>query len=128
MADYIDGFSFPISSNNVDDYKLLSESIARIWIEYGALEYREYVGDDMEIEGTRTFAETLQKSKDEVVVFGWVKFESKASRDLIHRKVGSDPRIVALMAKYDTGFDASRMVCAGFQSLVSIIGDNSTHA
>jgi len=123
MTDYIDGFAFPISSNNIDDYKLLSASIARIWMEYGALEYREYAGDDMEIEGTRSFADTLEKSTDEVVVFGWVKFDSRESRDQIHKKVASDPRIVALMSKYDTGFDASRMACAGFKSLVSVIGD-----
>ncbi|WP_448547999.1 DUF1428 domain-containing protein [Thalassotalea fusca] len=124
MTDYIDGFAFPISSNNIDDYKILSEKIACIWIEYGALEYREYIGDDMQIQGTRNFTETLDKANDEVVIFGWVKFESRASRDLIHEQVASDPRIVALMSKHDTGFDAARMACAGLKSLVSVISDN----
>lgn len=117
MAQYIDGFAFPIQRNRLDEYKRLAGAAAEIWKEHGALEYLEYVGDDMNLEGTRSFTDLVVATEDEAVVFGWVVFESRKARDLANEKVAADPRMVELMESSDSGFDAARMAYGGFKSL-----------
>ena len=118
MTNYIDGFVLPIPRDRLNDYRAAAEGIAKIWREHGALDYREYVGDDMSLEGTRSFTDAVPSSADEVIVFGWVVFESREARDAANAKVAVDPRVAKLMASSDTGFDAERMLYGGFRSLV----------
>jgi len=93
MAQYIDGFVLPVSREQLHEYKCLVEAVAAIWKEHGALTYREYVGDDMVLEGTRSFADLAGTSSDEVTIFGWVEFESREARDQANEKVAADPRV-----------------------------------
>ncbi|MEM9649377.1 MAG: DUF1428 domain-containing protein [Bacteroidota bacterium] len=122
MANYIDGFVLPVPSMYLDEYKKVAEKVAEIWKEYGAIAYFEYVGDDMTLEGTQSFVETVTAKEDEEIVFGWVVFPSKAARDLANSKVPNDPRMGALIAPLVNPdrliFDASRMVYGGFRPLV----------
>ncbi len=118
MAHYIDGFFLPMARGNLGQYRQLVQAAAVIWQEHGALEYREYVNDDANHEGTRSFPELAGATVDEVVVFGWVLFESREARDTANAKVASDPRMVALMGEYGAGFDASRMAYGGFRPFV----------
>ena len=118
MAHYIDGFTFPIPCDRIDDYKQLAEAVAKIWLEHGALKYCEFVGDDMNLEGTRSFSDLLVASDNETVVFGWVIFDSRVARDRANEKVAADPRMAELLASSNSGFDAERMAYGGFQSLV----------
>ena len=118
MANYIDGFIFPIPRDRLSEYKRLVEQVAEIWKEYGALDYREYVGDDMELAGTRSFTDLVASTKDEAIVFGWVVFESREARDVANEKVFADPRMAGLIDSSDSGFDAQRMAYGGFLPLV----------
>ena len=118
MANYIDGFVLPVSRERLDEYKLLVEAVADIWKEHGALEYREYVGDDLMLAGTRSFADLAAATESEVIVFGWVEFESRAARDLANERVAADPRVTDLMKSSNSGFDAERMAYGGFLPLV----------
>ncbi len=118
MTEYIDGFVLPIPRNRVDEYKRLVETGAEIWKEHGALEYREHIGDDLVLEGTRSFPDLLTASEDEVIVFGWVVFESRESRDSVNQRVAADPRMTDLIRSSDSGFDAGRMAYGGFRSFV----------
>ncbi len=118
MANYIDGFVFPVSRDRLSDYKRLAEAVAEIWKEHGALDYCEYVGDDMNLEGTRSFTDVVAATEDETIVFGWVVFESREARDLANEKVASDPRMADLMDSSNSGFDAKRMAYGGFRSFV----------
>ena len=118
MANYIDGFVFPISRDRLDAYQRLVEAAAEIWKEHGALDYREYVGDDLKRDGTSSFTDLTAAIEGEVIVFGWVEFESRAARDLANEKVAADPRMADLIKSSNTGFDATRMAYAGFESLL----------
>ena len=118
MAHYVDGFVFPVPSDRLSEYKRLAEAAAEIWKEHGALDYCEYVGDDLKLEGTRSFPGLLAASEDEAIVFGWVMFDSREARDLANEKVAADPRMADLIESSDSGFDAKRMAYGGFQSLV----------
>ena len=122
MANYIDGFIFPLSRVHMNEYKKIAEKVAEIWKEYGALAYFEYYGDDLILEGTRSFAEALELKESEVVVFGWVVFPSKEVRDKANKQVPTDPRMADLVTPLTIPdkliFDASRIVSAGFKPLV----------
>lgn len=122
MANYIDGFVLAVPRDQLDTYRKVVESVAKIWREYGALNYSEYVSDDSKLEGTRPFSDVVNKKDDEVIIFGWVTFESRKARDIANKKVAADSRMTGLISPLtDTSlpiFDAKRMVYGGFQLLV----------
>lgn len=125
MTNYIDGFVLPIPRIHLDEYKNVAEQVAVIWREYGALAYHEFIGDDLHLEGTRSFIDAAEVKEDEVVVFGWVVFPSKEVRDSANAKVPNDPRMNELVAPLLLPerliFDAGRMVYGGFQPLVQSV-------
>lgn len=118
MAHYIDGFVFPIPRDRRNEYKRLAQAAARIWKEHGALDYWEYIGDDLKLEGTRSFTDLIAATEEETIVFGWVVFNSREARDLANEKVAADPRMAELIASSNSGFDAKRMAYGGFQLFV----------
>ncbi|PRX54589.1 DUF1428 domain-containing protein [Flagellimonas meridianipacifica] len=122
MSNYIDGFVFPLPQIYVEEYKQVAEKVAEIWKEYGAIDYFEFVGDDMVLEGVKSFMETMGSNPGEVIVFGWVVFPSKEIRDLANEKVPMDPRMTELVAPLINPdrliFDASRMAYGGFRPIV----------
>ena len=125
MANYIDGFVFPIPRIHLNKYKKVAEKVAEIWKENGALAYFEYVGDDLSLEGTRSFINALDVKEDEVIIFGWIIFPSKKIRDSANKRVPMDPRIVELVTPLTNTkkliFDVSRMIYGGFQPLIQSI-------
>jgi len=122
LTEYIDGFVFPVPRIHLDEYKNVAEKVAEIWKEYGAIAYHEYVGEDLNLEGTRSFIDVVDLKDNEVTIFGWVVFPSKEIRDLANQQVPNDPRMSDLVAPLTQSnrliFDATRMVYGGFQSLV----------
>jgi uncharacterized protein YbaA (DUF1428 family) len=122
MTQYIDGFVLPVPRNQLDIYKEVVEKVAEIWKEHGALDYSEFVGDDLSLEATRSFTDVTNAKKDEAIIFGWVVFESREARDLANERVAADPRMADLInpLTHTTRpiFDAERMVYGGFRSLV----------
>ena len=122
MSNYLDGFVLPVPRNHLNEYKNVAEKVAEIWKEYGALAYFEYVGEDLKLEGTRSFIEVVDLKEDEVIVFGWVLFPSRLTRDLANKQVPNDPRMAELVAPLTDPkrliFDAGRMVYGGFEPLV----------
>ena len=127
LTEYIDGFVFPIPRIYLSEYKNVAEKVAEIWREYGALAYYEYVGEDLNLEGTRSFIEVVDLKDDEEIVFGWVVFPSKETRDLANKQVSNDSRMSDLVAPLTQStrliFDATRMVYGGFQPLVQSINN-----
>ena len=118
MSHYIDGFVLPIPRESLNEYRRLVEEVAEIWKKHGALSYREYVGDDLNLEGTRSFIDLAGATEDEAIVFGWVEFESREARDTANGKVATDPRMGEIISSSDSGFDARRMAYADFKPLV----------
>ena len=130
MTQYIDGFVLPIPRIHLNEYKSVAEKVAEIWKEYGALAYFEYVGEDLKLEGTRSFVEVMDLKEDEAIVFGWVLFPSKETRDLANKQVPNDPRMAELVAPLTDPkrliFDAERMVYGGFRSFVQSSSQSAT--
>jgi uncharacterized protein YbaA (DUF1428 family) len=129
MTPYIDGFVLPVPRDQLETYREVAEKVAEIWREHGALDYLEYVGDDSNLEGTRSFTDAANTKEDEVVIFGWVSFESRETRNLANKRVAADPRMSDLINPLTNTsrpiFDAKRMVYGGFQSLVQSSNPNA---
>jgi uncharacterized protein YbaA (DUF1428 family) len=117
MAHYVDGFVFPVPRHRLSEYRRVAEAAADIWKEHGALDYCEFVGDDLKLEGTRSFTDLVAATADETIVFGWVAFESREARNLANEKVAADPRMADLIESSNTGFDAKRMAYGGVKWL-----------
>ena len=128
-TNYIDGFVLPVPRIHLNEYKSVAEKVAEIWKEYSALAYFEYVGEDLTLEGTRSFIKTVDAKEDEAIVFGWVIFPSKEIRDLANKQVPTDPRMTEIVAPLTDPerliFDSSRMVYGGFQPLVQSISSEA---
>ncbi|MGE0596746.1 MAG: DUF1428 domain-containing protein [Hyphomonadaceae bacterium] len=115
---YADGFLIPVPTKNLDAYRKLSEKAGAIWMEHGALDYKECAGDDMNIKGMSTsFPKTLVTKKSETVVFAWIVYRDRAHRDAVIKAVMADPRLA--MDK-EMPFDMKRMLCGGFNVIVDM--------
>jgi uncharacterized protein YbaA (DUF1428 family) len=115
---YVDGFVVPVPKKKVEDYRRLAQRAGKIWKEYGALEYVECVGDDVKKGKLTSFPQSVKLKPNEVVVFSWITYKSRAQRDRINKKVMKDPRILAMMDPKNMPFDSKRMFWGGFKSIV----------
>ena len=114
---YVDGYVVPVPKKNVQAYRRLALKAGKIWREYGALEFRECVGDDLHVKGMAPFSRSVRLRPGETVMFSWVVFKSRAHRDRVNAKVMKDPRLAAMDPKA-MPFDAKRMLYGGFKVLV----------
>jgi uncharacterized protein YbaA (DUF1428 family) len=109
---YVDGFVIAVPKARLDDYRAMAKVGGQVWMEYGALSYVETLGDDVPYGEVTSFPRAVQATDDEVVVFSWIVYKDKASRDEIMAKVMADPRLQKDMK--DMPFDAKRMIFGGF--------------
>jgi len=115
---YVDGFILPLPKSKVEQYRALAELASSVWREHGALEYREWIGDDVKSGKLTSFPQSVNLEDGETVVFAWIVYESRAQRDDINDKVMKDPRLAPFMDPANLPFDGKRMIYGGFESLV----------
>jgi uncharacterized protein YbaA (DUF1428 family) len=117
---YVDGFIVAVPKKNLAAYVRLAKKAGKIWREYGALEYREWVADDVKVGKLTSFPRSVKLKPDETVVFSWITYKSRAQRDRINAKVIADPRLTEMMDPKAAPFDGKRMIYGGFESLVKV--------
>ena len=117
---YVDGFVLPIPKKNVADYRKMSQAAGKVWKEYGALEYRECVGNDLKVKGLAAFPKLARARSGETVVFSWIVYKSKAHRDRVNAKIMKDKRIAEMMNDKKMPFDMKRMAYGGFDIIVDV--------
>ena len=113
---YVDGFVVPVPKSKLEEYKKMAMLGRDVWKEYGALEYREWIADDVPFGELTSFPRAVQLKDDEVVVFSWIVYRSREHRDEVNAKVMADPRMKASPETYP--FDGKRMIFGGFAPLV----------
>jgi len=114
---YVDGFIVAVPKKKLKAYTQLSKKAGKIWREYGALDYREWVADDVKPGKLTSFPQSVKLKPGETVVFAWITYKSRAQRDKINGKVMADPRLASMDPK-TAPFDVKRMIYGGFASLV----------
>ena len=117
---YVDGFVLPILKNNLKAYFQMAKKAGKIWREHGALEYRECVGDDLNVKMGLPFPRLAKLTAGETVVFSWIVYKSRAHRNKVNAKVIKDPRMNGMCDAKSMPFDIKRMSFGGFSVLVSV--------
>lgn len=117
---YVDAFVIPIPKKNLKAYRKMAQAAGKVWLEYGALEFRECAGDDLVINGTPLFPRAAKARRGETVLFSWIMYKSRADRKRINARVMKDKRILKMMNMNAMPFDLKRMVYGGFKTLVCL--------
>jgi len=117
---YVDGFVIPVPKKNIKAYRAMAQKAGKIWMEFGALEFRECVAEDVKPGKVTSFPQSVKLKKDETVMFSWIVYKSRKDRDRINKKVMMDPRLAKMMQGKDTPFDAKRMIYGGFKTIVDL--------
>ncbi len=119
---YIDGFVIAVPTANKQKFTDHANLGDAFFIELGATRVLECWADDVP-DGTVTdFRKAVQAKDDETVVFSWIEWPDKATRDAAFAKMmdGSDPRMDP--GKNPMPFDGKRMIFGGFTPLVELAG------
>lgn len=116
MAEYVDGFVLPVLKKNINAYRRIAQKASEVWLDHGALDYRECTGDDLNVKWGVRFPKLAKTKPGETVVFAWITYKSKAHRDKVNAKVMKDPRLKCDMASMP--FDCKRMAYGGFKTIV----------
>lgn len=121
MANYVDGFVLVVPKKNLPAYRRMAQKAGKVWLEYGALEFTECVGDDLTTDMGIPFPRLAKTKAGEAVVFSWITYKSRKDRDRINAKVMQDPRLEKMMdPKAAYPFDMKRMSYGGFKVLVAL--------
>lgn len=123
---YIDGFVLVVSEKNLPAYREMAEEAGKIWKKYGALEYIESVGEDLNPDEPAemkrvTFPQMAGTKTGETVVFSYILFKSRQHRDEVNAKVMKE--MEAEMNKPENRdkpipFDMKRLAYGGFEVIV----------
>jgi uncharacterized protein YbaA (DUF1428 family) len=118
MAQYVDGFVIPLPKKNVKAYRSIAAKAGKVWLEHGALDYRECVGEDLNVKGVLSFNKLAKTKPGQTVAFSYIVFKSRRHRDQVNAKVMKDPRLDAMMKGKKMPFDVKRMAYGGFKTIV----------
>jgi uncharacterized protein YbaA (DUF1428 family) len=116
---YIDGFVIAVPNANREKFIAHAGTFDAIFMEYGATRVMECWGEDVPDGKLTDFRRAVQAEQDESVVFSWVEWPDKATRDAGMAKFMKDPRMEAAA---DCPFDGKRMIFGGFKPVVSLPG------
>ena len=115
---YIDGFVIAVPDTNRDAFIAHAKRFDAIFLEVGATRVLECWGDDVP-EGTVTyFRRAVQAKDDETVVFSWVEWPDKVTRDKAMPKMMEDPRMQP--DQNPMPFDGKRLIYGGFAPVVEV--------
>jgi uncharacterized protein YbaA (DUF1428 family) len=121
---YIDGFVIAVPKANKQKFIDHANMADGMFIEMGAIRILECWADDVP-DGTLTdFRKAVQAIEDEDVIFSWIEWPDKETRDKAYAVMmdpdNKDPRMD--MEKNPMPFDGKRMIWGGFRPVVDMKG------
>ncbi len=118
---YIDGFVLAVPTANKQMFIDHAMKANTVFIEHGATRVRECWGDDVKAGKQTDFQRAVQCRDDETVLFSWIEWPDKETRDGAMSKMGDlmkDPRMDP--EKNPMPFDGKRMIFGGFVPVVEL--------
>jgi uncharacterized protein YbaA (DUF1428 family) len=113
---YVDGMIAAVPTANKEAYLEFARASAELFKEHGATKCVETWGDDVKDGKVTDFNRSVQKTADETIVFSWVTWPDKATRDAGWAKLMQDSRMNAMQMP----FDGKRMIYGGFETLLEV--------
>jgi uncharacterized protein YbaA (DUF1428 family) len=123
MMPYIEGFLVAVPTANKDAYRRHAEDALPVFKDLGANRMVEAWGDDVPRGKLNDLFGAVQAKPDETVVFSWMEYPDKSTRDAANSQMMSDPRMADMA---EMPFDGQRMVWSGFESLVDKRSDGTS--
>ena len=112
---YIEGFVAAVPRNNKEAYRQHASGAVAMFKEFGATRQVETWGDDVPDGKVTDFKGAVKAKPDEIVVFSWLEYPDKSTRDAANQKIMSDPKMKDMGANMP--FDGQRMIFGGFQPI-----------
>ncbi len=113
---YVDGFVLAVPTANKEAYRSHARRAIEVFKRHGALSSVECWGDDVPDGEVTSFPMAVKKQDDETVVFSWVVWPDKATRDEGLRKVFEDPDMSP--DENPMPLDGQRLIYGGFEVIV----------
>lgn len=117
---YVDGFVFAVPTANKQAFIDFASTFDPIFLEYGATRVTECWGVEVPPGKHTDFLRAVQARDDETVVFSWVEWPDKASRDAAMKTMMDDPRMDPKANPMP--FDGLRMIFGSFEAVVDLGG------
>ena len=117
---YVEGFVLPIPTANKQAYIDHALYCADIFKDYGMVSMTECWGDDVPEGEVNSFHSAVLLKEGETVVFSWITWPDKATRDAGWEKITADPRMDPKNSNVQMPFDGKRMIFGGFVPVVEI--------
>ncbi len=115
---YIDGFVMAVPKGNKQRFIDHATRGDSVFIENGARRVLECWGDEVKDGKLTDFRRAVQAKDDEAVVFSWIEWPDKATRDAAMTRVMNDPRLNA--QSNPMPFDGKRMIFGGFAPVLEL--------
>ncbi|WOB48633.1 DUF1428 domain-containing protein [Xanthomonas hydrangeae] len=109
---YVDGFALAVPTANKAAFLEHARMGDSVIIEYGALRVVECWGEEVPHGEQTDFHRAVEAADDETVVFSWIEWPDKATRDAGMKKMMADPRMDP--AVNPMPFDGKRLIYGGF--------------
>jgi len=126
---YVDGFILAVPRANKDAFIQHAEKADTVFIEWGAIRVIECWEEDVADGKVTDFRRAVQAHQDEAVVFSWVEWPDKATRDAGMAKMQaammSDPRLNP--EQNPMPFDGMRLIFGGFKPIVQLESEHAVH-
>ena len=113
---YVDGFVAAVPTANREAYRRHAEAAATVFKDFGALKVVECWGDDVPEGEVTSFPMAVKAQPGETVVFSWIVWPSRETRDEGMRKAMADPRLQP--DRNPMPFDGKRLIHGGFETIV----------
>lgn len=117
---YIDGFVIAVPTANKEEFLAHARQFDPMFLEFGATRVVEAWGDDVPHGKVTDFFRAVAAKDDETVVFSWVEWPDKATRDAGVKKMMEDPRMDPNATPMP--FDGKRMIFGGFDLSLELTG------
>lgn len=111
---YVDGFVTPVPEGSRDAYLDFAKRAWAMFRDLGATGTMECWGDDVPEGKLTDFRRAVALGPGEVVVFSWILWPDKATRDAAMAKMMS-PETTGTLGTFP--FDGKRMIFGGFQTI-----------
>jgi len=115
---YIDGFVIAVPTANKQKFIQHANDGDSVFVEHGATRILECWGDDVQDGKQTDFRRAVNAKEDETVVFSWIEWPDKATRDAGMEKAMKDPRLSP--DSNPMPFDGMRMIFGGFSPIVEL--------
>jgi uncharacterized protein YbaA (DUF1428 family) len=112
---YTDGWVVPVPTSKRDAYRELAARNAKYFREYGATRLVEAFGDDVPKGEVTDFYRAVKAEDGESVVFAFIEWPDKQTRDQAWEKIMKDER---MQPQGDMPFNGQRMFWGGFERIL----------